>query len=633
VKLAVLFEGSSPMLSIVQSFFRGTWKTIRFIVFFMGIISFLIFLAVVGWGVHSAHSIPTVSPQTTLLVNPSGNLSESGSSSLALGRLLHGAWPMEQAPSFYDLRRSLAAAAGDKDITQVLIDFDQMSGLGWAQAEELGSALDNLKRHGKTVVAYGHDYNQTAYLVAAHASKVVMDPDGSVQLAGLARYQPYLKTLFDRLGVTVHLFRVGVYKSAAEPYVRSDESPDARAADTSWMNSVWSQVLTNVSQARGIDLATLTHWTAHPEQVAEKAGGDLASAALQAHLIDSVMTPEAVESSLSSTGRYDSRHHRLGAISWDDYLRVVDGRSYSEGRSVIAVVPVDGEIVDSGSSGGQVSGATVADYLRKARFAANVKAVVLRVDSPGGAVTASEEIRRQVEMLRRAGKVVVVSMGNTAASGGYWLSSGADSIWAQPTTVTGSIGIFGLSTDVTKAMANLGVQSDGVATSAGATAWQQDPTRPVDDISASLMQSVIDRGYQSFLSHVASGRGLTVVQVGAIAQGRVWSGAQAQQIGLVNHLGGLAEALDDARTLAHLTSSNSRVRLVSSGSSGLSLPSFLGLSTEASLSLSWAGEYAPLVSLWPRSLRAQVETLIQASRPGTPLNKRILADCMCTLEP
>lgn len=621
------------MASFVQSLFSGTWKTIRFIVFFMGIIALLAFSAAVAWGIHSAHSIPIVSPNTTLLVNPSGVLSESGGSSLALGRLLHGAWPVESAPSFFDLRRSLAAAGTDKNITQIVIDFDQLSGLGWAQAEELGSALDNLKSHGKTVVAYGHDYSQTAYLVAAHASRVVMDPDGSVQLAGLSRYQPYLKTLLDRLGVTVHLFRVGVYKSAAEPYVRSDESPEARTADTSWMNSIWSHVLANIAQARGIDLGTLTNWTAHPDQVALKSGGDLASAALQTHLVDAIMTPEGMESSLATTGRYDTRHHRLGSISWDDYLRVVDRRLSTPGKSVIAVVPVDGELVDGGASGGQVAGSSVAGILRKARFASNVKAVVLRVDSPGGAVAASEVIRRQVALLRQAGKVVVVSMGNTAASGGYWLSSGADSIWAQPTTVTGSIGIFGLSTDLSKAMANWGVQSDGVATSPGASAWQQDPTRPVDAVSSVLMQSVIDRGYQSFLSHVSTGRGLPLADVAAIAQGRVWSGSQAEKRGLVNHLGGLADALADAAARAHLTSSNSTIRLVDTASSAPSLPSFLGLSPDTSIrSASWAGAYAPLVSLWPRSIRAQAATLIQASRPGTPLNRRIIADCMCALE-
>jgi protease-4 len=619
------------MTSIVQAFFRGTWKSIRFVIFILGVLTLLLVSAALAWGIRSARTVPTLTDGTTLMVAPQGQISEAGGSSVTLSRLFQGSWPIQPTPSFFDLRRALAAAAADSRLTQVVLDFDGLSGLGWAQAAELARDVDTLKEHGKTVVAYGHDYGQTDYLVASHATKVVLDPDGSVQLAGLSSYQPYLKNLLDRFGVTVHLFRVGVYKSAAEPYVRADVSPEARTAATSWMNDIWSHVLDNVAAARGIEPSVLSAWTSRPDQVALSVNGDLATAALRAHLVDALMTPAELESFLVPTGRYDTRRHRLQAMDWDDYLTVVDAKEPPRGNALIAVVPVAGELVDSDASSDQVTGASVASILRKARFASNVKAVVLRVDSPGGSVTASETVRREVDLLRRAGKVVVVSMGDTAASGGYWLSSGADAIWASPTTITGSIGIFGLSTDITKAMANWGVQSDGVATSPGASAWQQDPTRPVDTISAALMQSVVDHGYQDFLAHVSQGRGLSLAAVDKVAQGRVWSGAQAKELGLVTNLGGLDDALEDARQLAKLSPSATTIRFVSPGSSRPSLKSLMGLSARASDHVAWAGFYAPLVSLWPKSLRAQAETLLRSSRPGTPIGQRVRADCMCSL--
>ncbi|HRO87825.1 MAG TPA: signal peptide peptidase SppA [Chiayiivirga sp.] len=505
---------------------------------------------------------PKLPERSALVIAPQGQVVEQFSADpfeRALSKAINQPLPETQ---LRDLVRALEAAATDSRIERVVIRPDQMTGIGFAALEELARAVTEFRKSGKQLVAYADGMDQKQYYLAALADEVYLHPDGMVLLEGLSRYRAYYReALEDKLGVDVHLFRVGEYKSAAEPYILDAASPESREADLYWMNDLWRHFLADVARLRSLDAdalqAGIDDFAARVESVA----GDMGKLALEQKLVDGLVTQDQFRDLMVERGVEDTETHSFRQVSMDAYLGFVDReRPAFDARPKVAIVVAQGEIAAGDLPPGTVGGVSTSRLLRDAREDADVKAVVLRVDSPGGGVFPSEQIRREVELIRAAGKPVVVSMGNVAASGGYWISMNADAIYAQPTTITGSIGIFGLFMTIPDTLAKVGVHVDGVATTKIAGAF--DPTRPMSAEVGKTIQAIIDQGYRQFIGKVAAARETTPEAIDQVARGRVWSGTQAEARGLVDELGGLHDAVAEAARRATLPSDGYRVQYV-----------------------------------------------------------------------
>ena len=552
----------------VARVFIGIWDAMNFTrrlilnLLFFG----LLFLLLLGW--FAARSAkPSVTPLlegTTLVIAPEGALVEqytSDPTSRALAKALG-----EDAGEIQlrDMLRVIEAAGEDKRIKRVLLRVDGMQFSGYASIREVADALKALRGKGKEIIAFGESFDQAQYLLAAQADKIYLDPMGGLLLEGLGRYRQYYREgLQDKLGVDVYLFKVGEYKSAAEPYIRDAASPEAKEADLYWMNDVWQRYLADIAKARKLDPAALAAGIdALPTEIAA-ANGDLAKYALQKKLVDGLKTEAELDDMLAETGTADEdAEGGYRQIGYGEFLTHVDmGLGKFVGAPAVAVVVAEGDITSGDQPRGTIGGESTAALLREAREDENVKAVVLRVDSPGGEVYPSEQIRREVLALKEAGKPVVVSMGDLAASGGYWISMNADRIYADPSTITGSIGIYGLIPTIPRTLEKMGVRTDGVGTTRFAGAF--DITRPLQPEVGQVIQSVIDKGYRDFIGRVSEARKKPLAEVDAVARGRVWTGAQAKERGLVDELGGLRTAIAEAAKRAKLGEAGSwRVRYI-----------------------------------------------------------------------
>lgn len=549
-----------PERGPIARFFIGLWDAMNFtrrlilnLLFFFLLFVFLliVFAAMIGGG-QGAKLID----RTTLVLAPEGRLVEQDSRDALTRALADGSRGNRNAQvQLRDVIGAIDAAAQDKRIERVLLDVDNLQPGGFASLEEVARALQRLRKAGKQVVAFSQGMGQAQYLLAAQADEVYLDPDGyGVVLEGLSGHRPYMREgLQDKLGIDFQLFKVGEYKSAAEPFVRDSASPEAKEADLFWMSDVWNRYLGEVATRRKIDVAKLNADIEGMAGGIEAVQGDLNKYALQQKLVDGLKTREELEKMLVERGVADKdAEGGFRQIGFVNYLRHVAPKFPVEAdvRPQVAVVVAEGEIVPGDQPRGVVGGETVAGLLRDAREDDKVKAVVLRVNSPGGEVFASELIRREMVALKAAGKPVVASMGDVAASGGYWVSMNADRIYAEPNTITGSIGIFGLIPNFTRTLDKIGVHTDGVGTTRWAGAF--DPTRPLDPEVGRVIQSVIDKGYRDFTGKVAQARNKPVDAIDAVARGRVWSGAQARERGLVDAFGGIREAIADAASRAKL---------------------------------------------------------------------------------
>jgi protease IV len=541
----------------------GLWDTLNFtrrLVFNLLFLLLLVLLVVAL--LHGGRPGPLPSGNT-LVIAPEGRLVEQYSSdpvSRAIGRALGDGIAEVQ---LRDLLRAIELAKDDKRIERVFLRTDRLVPSGFASLREVADALRELRAAGKQVVAFGEYYQQGQYLLAAQADEVYLDPMGGMVLEGLGRYRQYYREgLEDKLGVDMHLFKVGEYKSAAEPYVLDAASPEAKQADLFWMNDVWQRYLGDIAAARGTTAQQLSASIVTLPQDVAATGGDLAQYALQQGLVDGLKTQREVEQLLAERGTADEdAPGGFRQVDMADYLRRGARPPVpTDVRPQVAVVVAEGAITGGQQPPGSIGGESTSELLRQAHDDDQVKAVVLRVNSPGGEVFASEQIRREVVALKEAGKPVVVSMGDVAASGGYWISMNADRIYADPSTITGSIGIFGLFPTIPRALDKIGVHTDGVGTTPIAGAF--DITRPLDPAVGEVIQSVIEKGYRDFTGKVAEARGRSVEQVDAVARGRVWTGAQAAERGLVDAQGGLRAAIADAAARAELAEGKYRVRYV-----------------------------------------------------------------------
>ncbi len=533
----------------LRRLFGGLWHGLDFTRRLVVNLVFLVLLVLVISALFGGGE-PKVKEKTTLVLDPKGEIVEQYSGSpadVALAKALGEDVPEVQ---LRDLLKVLEEAAKDDDISQVLLKLDGFGGAGVSTLREVGRAIDEFQKSGKKVIAWSEFMDQAGYYLAAHADEVYVHPEGMVLLEGLGRYRNYYRSALEKIGVQMHVFRVGTYKSAVEPYLLDGPSDAAREADAYWLSDVWTVFLDDVAKARKLEAANLTAMIDElPQRVAAK-GGDLAQLAVDEKLVDGVKTIDEIRTMLIASGAKDDDKETFRQIRMDDYRKRFPQPPAIGDAKQIGVIVAQGGIEDGSHPQGTIGGNSTSELVRRAREDKNIKAVVLRVDSPGGSGFASELIRRELELTRAAGKPVVISMGDVAASGGYWISMTSDVIYAEPTTITGSIGIFGLFPDASKTMDTVGLHTEGTTTTwlAGAI----DPRRPLDPRIGELLQSVINSGYQDFIGKVATSREKTVDEIDAVAQGRVWSGSQALERGLVDKMGGLKDAIADAAERAKL---------------------------------------------------------------------------------
>ncbi|MEX7639668.1 signal peptide peptidase SppA, partial [Serratia marcescens] len=462
------------------------------------------------------------------------------------GRELLGASSSRlQENSLFDVVDSIRKAKDDKNITGMVLQLNDFAGADQPSLRYIGKALREFRDSGKPIFAIGDSYNQTQYFLASYANKIYLSPQGAVDLHGFATNNLYYKSLLDMLKVTTNIFRVGTYKSAVEPLIRDDMSPAAREADSRWIGGLWQNYLETVAANRQLTPQQLFPGAAGVLSGLQAAGGDTARYALDNKLVDELASRTAIENQLVKAFGWDKQANDFNATSIYDYQPKPDANQGGK----IAVVFANGAIMDGPQTPGNVGGDTTAAELRQARLDPAIKAVVFRVNSPGGSVSASEVIRSELAAVRAAGKPVVVSMGGMAASGGYWVSTPADYIIASPSTLTGSIGIFGIINTYEKTLDTLGVHTDGVATSPLADIAV---TKALPQEFSQMMQLNIENGYKNFLDLVAKSRKMTPQQVDQIAQGHVWLGSDAKANGLVDQLGDFDDAVKKAAELAKL---------------------------------------------------------------------------------
>lgn len=462
-----------------------------------------------------------------------------------------------------DVTRALSLAAEDKRIAAVHFRVQDLQKAGLASLREIGAAMDRVKAAGKKITVWSTGYSQIQYAVAAHANEVFVHPMGGVMLKGLSGTRLYWGSALKELGVTVHVYRAGDYKSAPEIFVRSEPSKESLAADRFWMKDIWWQYTANIESSRGLMPGAVDKVIATYPELLEKAQGDMSRVALDQSLIDSVHTADEV---------IDILRTRMGWKSATEE-KLLDYRLYLEAAETvpsgkrIAVVTIEGEIKDGGDGPGMTGERDAVRRIRAVRESPDYAALVVRIDSPGGSPVASELIRRELELVKKAGKPVVASFGDYAASGGYWVALGADTIVTDPMSITGSIGVFGMMPTFEKAISRLSLGTGGVATSPLADAMN--PLKSVTPEYGKMMELSVARIYRDFISLVAKGRKMDEQKVAALAQGRVFTGRQAIDMGLADTLGGLDVALARAAEMANVP--GAQAEFIERDGSGLSV--------------------------------------------------------------
>jgi protease-4 len=538
--------------SALKGFFGLVWRILEGIRRVLHLVLLLVIFGFILAALHTA--IPIVPHTAALVIAPEGELVEQLSRDpvrRAFGEASGGPAP---ETLLRDVTDAIAAAKSDVRIKLIVLDLGTLNTSGLSKLQEIGAALREFRAAGKRVVVAADSFDQTQYYLAAQAGEVYLDPMGLVYLDGFSYYRMFLKDAIDKLGVDVNVFRAGTYKSYTDQFSRSDMSQSEREESTVWLEALWNAYQQDVTRARSLPAGALSEFVADEPAALAAVSGDAAKLALQRGLVTALKSRRQLADDLKSLVGEDEDTHSFNAIAMNQYLAAMRSKRVLKSKSdaKVGIVVASGEILDGHQPPGTIGGESTADLLRLARFDHAVKAVVLRVDSPGGSMFASEQILREVQSLRKAGKPVVVSMSTYAASGGYYISAAANQIFASPTTLTGSIGVFSVVPTFQHTLEKLGVKVDGIGTTPLAGDMRQD--RTLTAASRQILQTSVDHAYGEFLRRVGDGRKKTVEDVDKIAQGRVWAGVDAQRIGLVDHLGGLKDATEAAAKLAELGS-------------------------------------------------------------------------------
>ncbi|ASM95415.1 signal peptide peptidase SppA [Vibrio vulnificus] len=542
------------LFKLIGLVFKGIWKAITFVRLALTNLIFLLSIALVYFIYFYGHDTqPQVEQPSALVLNLSGPIVEQSlyinpMDSFA-GSLFGEEIPKENV--LFDVVDTIRYAKDDEKITGLVLSLRDMPETNLTKLRYIAKALNEFKASGKPIYAVGAFYNQSQYYLASYADKIYLAPDGGVMLKGYSAFNLYYKTLLEKLDVTTHVFRVGTYKSAIEPFVRDDMSPAAKESATRWLTQLWGAFVDDVANNRQIDPKTLNPSMEEFLSQLKSVNGDLAALSIKLGLVDELATRQQLRTQLAEKfGASGDDSYK--AISYYDY-RATMRDNFDVNADDIAIVVASGTIMDGQQPRGTVGGDTVAGLLRQARNDDKVKAVVLRVDSPGGSAFASEVIRNEVQALKDAGKPIVVSMSSLAASGGYWISMSADKIIAQPTTLTGSIGIFSVITTFEKGFNKLGIYTDGVGTSPFSG---EGISTGLSKGASQAFQMGIEHGYQRFISLVGNNRDLSLDAVDKVAQGRVWTGYDALQHRLVDQIGDFDDAVAEAAKMAQLENYN-----------------------------------------------------------------------------
>ncbi|AUC88523.1 signal peptide peptidase SppA [Alteromonas sp. MB-3u-76] len=540
-----------------KSLFIGLWTVLNFTrKLFFNVIFIVIFVGLAIAIFNQDGDKLTVKSNSALYLSLNGQLVIEKESVDPFEQFLQeslGSEPENPEVLVRDVVDVLENAAKDRRIKALVLDLKGLTGGGLDKLRVVANAIQSFKASEKPVYAIGDYYSQDQYYLAAHADHVYLNPMGGLLLEGYSRYGIYFKDLLDKLKVTTHIFRVGTYKSAVEPVMRNDMSDEAKEAEKQWLDGYWKQYKEDVAAARGIDVTNFDETASELLSKFEAAGGDFAKYALDNNWVDALKTREEVRQELIELVGEDDNKLGVNITAFNTYLKVINPPmpKIDNDMDKVAIVVAKGTILDGNQKAGVIGGDSTARLLRKARLDDNIKAVVLQIDSPGGSAFASEVIRQEILQLRQAGKPVVASMSTYAASGGYWIAASTDKIIASPSTITGSIGVFGMFMTYENSLDYIGVHSDGVGSTdiAGLS-----PARPLAPEFGQILQRNVENTYGNFLSLVANARDMSVEAVDKIAQGRVWIGEDALELGLVDELGELDDAVIAAAEFAELES-------------------------------------------------------------------------------
>jgi protease-4 len=543
---------------IIKRIFSSLWRALTFTrSVVVNLVFFILLFAFIGVITNSDEQIQ-VPEKTALVLNLVGDVVEQKREVDPMEAFLTEAMEeKEDNPEVLltDIIDVIAKAKTDYRVNILVLQLQGLGQVGLTKLQDIASALEDFKASGKRVIALGDQFSQDQYYLASTADDIWLNPQGFMLLDGYGRYKMYFKSALEKLSINQHIFRVGTFKSAVEPFIRDDMSDAAKEANKLWLADLWLQYKEDVAKRRGFGIENFDENIDDLVAKFSKADSSFAKYALNNNWVDQLKSRQEMRAELIDLVGKSKKGDSYSHIGYKNYMAATSSpldESDELADSVndkVAIIVAKGTILDGTQKPGTIGGDSTAKLLRKARNNDNVKAVVLRVDSPGGSAYASEIIRQEVELLKEAGKPVVASMGTYAASGGYWISAPADIIYAAPSTITGSIGIFGMMMTFEKSLSKLGIHTDGVGTTDIAGFG---PTQELTPGMANLFQLSINRGYQEFIQLVATNRNMTLEQVDAIAQGRVWSGKKAKELGLVDELGNLTDAVVAAANLAKL---------------------------------------------------------------------------------
>ena len=496
---------------------------------------------------------PAVPASAALVLDPEGVIVDQLS-----GDPLQRALALTQGVDFgetllADLIEAVRQAQGDARIKALVLNLDGLRGAGLSKMQELGAAIERFKNSGKPVFAYGAGFDRNQYFLASHADEIFMHPMGLVLIDGYSTYISYYKPLLDKVYVDYNTWSVGEYKSGVEPYTRDDMSDADRESRSAYLNAMWDLYQRDVERVRGLEVDSLQQYADQFVPLLREADGDSARLAVEFGLVDDALHYDQIRSRIRDVvGAPESNGDGYSGIGYRNYLaalRTVGIPDISSRK--VGLIVASGTILDGVQPSGSIGGESLARLIRRAREDANIRALVLRIDSPGGSAFASELILRELEVFRATDRPVVVSMGSVAASGGYWIAINADEIWASPSTLTGSIGVWSAFPTIQRTLGELGIHIDGVGTTD--LSGQMDPLQGVGEDISEYIQLSVERTYEDFVDKVAQHRQRDPADVEGSARGRVWIGSEAQSRGLVDNLGGLDAAIESAAELAGLS--------------------------------------------------------------------------------
>lgn len=544
----------------MRAFFGALWRGLDGLRRFLHL---LLLLAIFGFVAGALRtSIPKLPDRAALVLRPEGAIVEQLSGDPIQRALDEAQGTGRSETLLWDLVDAIDAAKDDDRIRALVLDMEYFASGGQPTMEELARAIVEFRQSGKKVIAYGTTFLQNQYYLAAQADEIYVDPLGFVLIDGFDRYRMFYKEALDKLGVEMNVYRVGAYKSAVEPYTRNDMSPEDREESLSYLTALWGSYQDAIVKARKLPSDAIAKYVAQLADQVSAAQGNAAQVALDAGLVTGIKSALDVEQRLIELVGEEKDEQTFRQVSQQDYRRVIatEQQLSGDGKAIVGVVVAAGEILDGEQPPGSVGGISTARLIREARLDEDVKALVLRIDSPGGSVLAAEQIHREVEAIKASGKPVIVSMGDLAASGGYYIAAPADEIWASSATLTGSIGIFAIIPTIGRTLDKVGVNVDGVGTTELSGQLRLD--RPIGEEADRLLQATIERGYETFLERVSAGRGKTRDEVHEIAQGRVWSGRDAKRIGLVDEIGSFDQAVVAAAAAADLQPDDYKVEFI-----------------------------------------------------------------------